>query len=313
MLDVDVAGALAGGAKVAVYFSTFDEKGLVDTLSAVIDDQTNDPSVVSISWGWDENQPFNNGIPWSPAAIDHVNHSFLAVAHLGITVCVSTGDDGSEAQIQDGQAHVNFPATSPYVLAVGGTTLHARKAPTGRSRSPSRLERRPRQRHRRRRQRHHRGSDLAERQRAAVDQPRPLCRARDPRRRRQRRPEYRLSGHVGRQVRDRRRHQRLGAAVGEPGRPHQRAERRPRRQFQRAALQHDRPRAACCATSPAATTTPTGCSTVSSRPDQAGTPAPAGARRTGSSSWRRSNRLRAERIDTERTEPWAAMAPSRAR
>jgi kumamolisin len=131
MLDVDVAGALAGGAKVAVYFSTFDEKGLVDILSAVINDSANDPSVLSVSWGWDENQPFNTGILWSPAAIDHVNHSLLAAAQLGITVCVSTGDDGSEAQVKDGHAHVNFPATSPYVLAVGGTTLHARKAADG--------------------------------------------------------------------------------------------------------------------------------------------------------------------------------------
>jgi kumamolisin len=44
--------------------------------------------VLSVSWGWDENQPFNNGILWSAAAIEHVNHSLLAVAHLGITVCV---------------------------------------------------------------------------------------------------------------------------------------------------------------------------------------------------------------------------------
>jgi kumamolisin len=132
MLDIDVAGALAGGAKVAVYFSTFDEKGLVDILSTVINDSTNDPSVLSVSWGWDENQPFNSdNILWSPAAIDHVNQSLLAVAQLGITVCVSTGDDGSEAQVKDGNAHVNFPATSPYVLAVGGTTLHARKAQNG--------------------------------------------------------------------------------------------------------------------------------------------------------------------------------------
>ena len=36
-----------------------------------------------------------------------------------------------EAQVQDGHAHVNFPATSPYVLAVGGTTLHARKSAKG--------------------------------------------------------------------------------------------------------------------------------------------------------------------------------------
>ena len=131
MLDVDIAGALAGGAKVAVYFSTFDEKGLVDILSTVINDSTNDPGVLSVSWGWDENQPFNNGVLWSAAAIDHVNQSLLAVAQLGITVCVSTGDDGAEAQVQDGHAHVNFPATSPYVLAVGGTTLHARKGANG--------------------------------------------------------------------------------------------------------------------------------------------------------------------------------------
>ena len=56
MLDVDVAGALGAGAKLAVYFSTFDEKGLVDCLSKVINDFVNDPSVVSISWGWDENE-----------------------------------------------------------------------------------------------------------------------------------------------------------------------------------------------------------------------------------------------------------------
>ena len=132
MLDVDVAGALAGGAKIAVYFSTFDEKGLIDCLSAVLNDAANDPSVLSISWGWAENQPFNaDGVIWSPAAIDHCNASLLAAAHLGITVCVSTGDDGSEAQLQDGRAHVNFPATSPFVLAVGGTTLHARSSSQG--------------------------------------------------------------------------------------------------------------------------------------------------------------------------------------
>jgi kumamolisin len=133
MLDIDVAGAMAGGAKVAVYFSTFDEKGFIDCLSAVINDSGNDPGVLSVSWGWDENQPFNNTVLWSPAAIDHVNHSLLAIAQLGITVCVSTGDDGSEAQVQDGHAHVNFPATSPYVLAVGGTTLHARTGTNGKT------------------------------------------------------------------------------------------------------------------------------------------------------------------------------------
>jgi kumamolisin len=124
MLDIDVAGALAPAANIVVYFSTFDEKGLIDAISAVIADSANNPSVVSISWGWDENQPFQNSIPWTPAAIQHIGESFQAAAQLGISVCVSTGDDGSEAQIQDGRAHVNYPATDPSVLAVGGTTLH---------------------------------------------------------------------------------------------------------------------------------------------------------------------------------------------
>jgi kumamolisin len=131
MLDVEVVGAMAAGAKIAVYFSTFDEKGFIDAIAAVVADHQNDPSVVSISWGWSENQPFGQDAPWSPAAMDHVNHSFLAAAQLGITICVSTGDDGSEAQMRDGRAHVNFPATSPYVLAVGGTTLHARSDTRG--------------------------------------------------------------------------------------------------------------------------------------------------------------------------------------
>jgi kumamolisin len=125
MLDIDVAGSLAPQATIAVYFSTFDEKGMVDAISAVIDDKQNDPSVVSCSWGFDENQPFQNSILWTPAAIETIGESFLAAAQLGITVCVSTGDDGSEAQIQDGHAHVNYPATDPSVLAVGGTTLHS--------------------------------------------------------------------------------------------------------------------------------------------------------------------------------------------
>ncbi len=243
MLDVDVAGALGGGAKIATYFSTFDEKGLVDCLAKVVSDSVNDPSVVSISWGWDENQAFNNaGVIWSPAAIDHCNHSFLAAAHLGITFCVSTGDDGSEAQMQDGRAHVNFPATSPYVLAVGGTTFAcAREREEAGADHRNRLERRTGKRHRRRRQRHHAGSELAERHRAEVDQSRALCRTRDPGRCGQRRSGNGLSDDVGRQARHRRRHQRVRTALGQPDRPDQRRQRRTVRQFQRPALFQVRP------------------------------------------------------------------------
>jgi kumamolisin len=42
---------------------------------------------------------------------------------LGVTTCVSSGDDGVGDQVNDHKAHVNFPATSPFVLSVGGTML----------------------------------------------------------------------------------------------------------------------------------------------------------------------------------------------
>jgi kumamolisin len=49
-------------------------------------------------------------------------------AALGVTVCVAAGDDGSadmEKKGWDGQPHVDFPASSPFALGCGGTTLGA--------------------------------------------------------------------------------------------------------------------------------------------------------------------------------------------
>src|SRR5262249_421646 len=81
-------------------------------------DTTNDPGVVSISWGFAEDADI-----WTASAMKQVNQSLLEAAHLGITVCVASGDDGSSDAISDGHAHVDFPGSSPYVLSVGGTTI----------------------------------------------------------------------------------------------------------------------------------------------------------------------------------------------
>ena len=53
------------------------------------------------------------------------DQAFQAAAALGITVCVAAGDNGSSDGVDDGQAHVDFPASSPNVLACGGTRLNA--------------------------------------------------------------------------------------------------------------------------------------------------------------------------------------------
>lgn len=115
MMDVQIIAGLCSKAEIFVYFSTFDQGGWVDLLDAVIAAK---PAVLSVSWGLAED---DSG--WSKNAIGAINDRLNAARLLGITVCVSSGDDGSGDQIDDGKAHVDFPACSPFVLGVGGTML----------------------------------------------------------------------------------------------------------------------------------------------------------------------------------------------
>jgi kumamolisin len=64
MLDIEMSGALAPGAKIAVYFSNFTEQGWVDAITTAVHDDVNKPSVLSVSWGYPEGQ-----LIWSAAAI----------------------------------------------------------------------------------------------------------------------------------------------------------------------------------------------------------------------------------------------------
>ncbi|WP_206830301.1 protease pro-enzyme activation domain-containing protein [Alicyclobacillus fructus] len=115
-LDIEVAGALAPGAKIAVYFAPNTDAGFLDAINAAIHDPTNKPSIVSISWGGPEDG-------WAPASLSAMNRAFLDAASLGVTVLAAAGDSGSTDGEDDGQYHVDFPASSPYVLACGGTRL----------------------------------------------------------------------------------------------------------------------------------------------------------------------------------------------
>ena len=61
-----------------------------------------------------------------------MDEAFQAAAQSGVTVCVASGDNGSSDAVTDGLAHVDFPASSPYALACGGTRLETanNSAPT---------------------------------------------------------------------------------------------------------------------------------------------------------------------------------------
>jgi kumamolisin len=116
MMDVQIIAGLCPRANISVYFSTFDQGGWVDLLNRVITDK---PVALSISWGLAEDDPGQ----WSANALAAINDQLNAARLLGITICVSSGDDGSGDQVDNGQAHVDFPTSSPYVLGVGGTML----------------------------------------------------------------------------------------------------------------------------------------------------------------------------------------------
>jgi kumamolisin len=120
MLDIQVAGSVAPGAKLVMYFTEFTQQGWVDAITRVVSDQTNNPSVVSISYGNPEDDARS---AWTKAAIKVVNRAYEAAAAKGITICCASGDDGSRDQSVDGRAHADFPASSPFVLGCGGTRL----------------------------------------------------------------------------------------------------------------------------------------------------------------------------------------------
>jgi kumamolisin len=118
LLDIEVAGAVVPGVSIAVYFATNSARGFQDALSTAIHDQLRQPSVVSISWGGAEST-------WSSQSMVNFDQVAQEAALLGITITVASGDSGSSDGVNDGQAHVDFPASCPHVLAVGGTRLMA--------------------------------------------------------------------------------------------------------------------------------------------------------------------------------------------
>jgi kumamolisin len=118
MLDVEVVAGVCPQSKIVIYFAEWTEQGWITALDAAIADAQNNPGVISISWGAPEDTDI-----WTRQAMTQVNETLLEAAHLGVTVCVAAGDDGSSDADNDGQAHVDFPSSSPYALAVGGTTI----------------------------------------------------------------------------------------------------------------------------------------------------------------------------------------------
>jgi hypothetical protein len=110
VLDIDVAGSVAQGAKIVVYFAPNTLQGWLDAFTTAIHDVVNRPSVISVSWGGGESG-------WG-SAIHTLSNALQEASAVGVTVFVSSGDSGSL-----NPAQTMYPASDPWVVGCGGTTI----------------------------------------------------------------------------------------------------------------------------------------------------------------------------------------------
>jgi kumamolisin len=116
MLDIEVVGAIAHGARIVVYFGPNTSRGFFKTVNTAVHDNLHKPTIISISWGGPE-------ASWASADMNSLNQVFQAASLLGISVFVAAGDNGSTDGVDGSAAHVDFPASSPFVTGCGGTQL----------------------------------------------------------------------------------------------------------------------------------------------------------------------------------------------
>ncbi|MDP9233813.1 MAG: S53 family peptidase [Actinomycetota bacterium] len=117
-LDVEWVHALAPRANIIYAGANNNEVPLDHALESLID--SNRADIITNSWGVD-------GEYLAPGHLFAEEASFEQAAAQGISVLFSSGDNGDVAA-QTGIAQGSWPATSPFVTAVGGTSLGVRNA-----------------------------------------------------------------------------------------------------------------------------------------------------------------------------------------
>ncbi|WP_426435984.1 S53 family peptidase [Bradyrhizobium genosp. P] len=113
-LDLQVLASLLPKARIVVYFAGNTIQSLVGAINQAIFDKVNRPQVLSVSWGSAETF-------WSPSARDAMQGVLADAKRLNVTVLFAAGDELATGGLNDGAAHVWFPASSPYALSCGGT------------------------------------------------------------------------------------------------------------------------------------------------------------------------------------------------
>eukprot|EP00696_Hemimastix_kukwesjijk_P005903 gnl/Hemi2/17514_TR5790_c0_g1_i1.p1 gnl/Hemi2/17514_TR5790_c0_g1~~gnl/Hemi2/17514_TR5790_c0_g1_i1.p1 ORF type:complete len:847 (-),score=267.78 gnl/Hemi2/17514_TR5790_c0_g1_i1:87-2582(-) len=126
-LDVQYIIAVAPGASTTyMSVSPTEGDGFLLQYAADVSSLENPPFVHSISWGMAESQATD------PDYVTRVNDEFVKMAARGITIVVSSGDNGIRADASDNcdAFEPAFPASAPYVVSVGATQFSTSPSPS---------------------------------------------------------------------------------------------------------------------------------------------------------------------------------------
>jgi kumamolisin len=90
LLDIEVVGAIATGARIAVYFAPNTDRGFLDAITTGVHDSLRRPSVVSISWGAPESD-------WTPQSLTY-DQAFQDAPCLASRSALRDGDGASSGR-----------------------------------------------------------------------------------------------------------------------------------------------------------------------------------------------------------------------
>ena len=126
ILDIEDVSAMAPGAHIDVYEAPNSSAGSLDEYAQMVNDDTD--QIITSSWGLCE-QDLQLADPGAQQSEDYI---FQQAAAQGQTVLSAAGDTGSDTcneirsvppPTDQNPLSVEDPASQPYVLAVGGTTI----------------------------------------------------------------------------------------------------------------------------------------------------------------------------------------------
>ena len=117
-VDVQMVAAIAQGANIVMFFAPNTSAGWVDAVTSAIYDNT--PTLTSLSISYGEAESF-----WPTNMMTLLSEAFQDAAMLGMSIFASSGDWGSNCGVpgNDGNAHVQYPASDPWVTGCGGTYI----------------------------------------------------------------------------------------------------------------------------------------------------------------------------------------------